>query len=119
MSYVDGFVVPVPRKNLPAYRRMAKKAGKVWREHGAVEYKEWISDDVKVGKLTSFPRSVKLKPGETVVFAYIVFKSRAHRDRVNAKVMKDPRLAEIMDPKSMPFDGKRLIYGGFKMLIAA
>ena len=118
MSYVDGFVVPVPRKNLPAYRRMAKKAGKVWREHGAVEYKEWISDDVKVGKLTSFPRSVKLKPGETVVFAYIVFKSRADRDRVNAKVMKDPRLAEMMDLKSMPFDGKRLIYGGFKMLIA-
>lgn len=118
MSYVDGFVVPVPRKNLPAYRRMAKKAGKVWREHGALEYKEWISDDVKVGKLTSFPRSVKLKPGETVVFAYIVYKSRAHRDRVNAKVMKDPRSAEMMDLKSMPFDGKRLIYGGFKILIA-
>jgi uncharacterized protein YbaA (DUF1428 family) len=117
MSYVDGFVVPVPRKNLPAYRRMARKAGKVWREHGALEYKEWISDDVKVGKLTSFPRSVKLKPGETVVFAYIVYKSRAQRDRVNAKVMKDPRLAEMMDPKSMPFDGKRLIYGGFKILI--
>ncbi len=119
MSYVDGFVVPVPRKNLPAYRRMAKKAGKVWREHGALEYKEWISDDVKVGKLTSFPRSVKLKPGETVVFSWIVYKSRAHRDRVNAKVMKDPRLAEMMNPKSMPFDGKRLIYGGFKILIAA
>jgi len=119
MSYVDGFVVPVPRKNLPAYRRMAKKAGKDWREHGAVEYKEWISDDVKVGKLTSFPRSVKLKPGETVVFAYIVYKSRAQRDRVNAKVMNDPRLAEMMDPKSMPFDGKRLIYGGFKILITA
>jgi uncharacterized protein YbaA (DUF1428 family) len=119
MSYVDGFVVPVARKNLPAYRRMAKKAGKVWREHGALEYKEWISDDVKVGKLTSFPRSVKLKPGETVVFAYIVYKSRAQRDRVNAKVMKDPRLAEMMDPKSMPFDGKRLIYGGFKILITA
>jgi uncharacterized protein YbaA (DUF1428 family) len=119
MSYVDGFVVPVPRKNLPAYRRMAKKAGKVWREHGALEYKEWISDDVKVGKLTSFPRSVKLKPGETVVFSWIVYKSRAHRDRVNAKVMKDPRLAEMMDPKSMPFDGKRLIYGGFKILITA
>jgi uncharacterized protein YbaA (DUF1428 family) len=118
MSYVDGFVVPVPRKNLPAYLRMAKKAGKIWREHGALEYKEWISDDVKVGKLTSFPRSVKLKPGETVVFAYIVYKSRAHRDRVNAKVMKDPRSAEMMDPKSMPFDGKRLIYGGFKILIA-
>jgi uncharacterized protein YbaA (DUF1428 family) len=119
MSYVDGFVVPVPRKNLPAYRRMAKKAGKVWREHGALEYKEWISDDVKVGKLTSFPRSVKLKPGETVVFSYIVYKSRAHRDRVNAKVMNDPRLAEMMDPKSTPFDGKRLIYGGFKILITA
>ena len=119
MSYVDGFVVPVPRKNLQAYTRMAKKAGKVWREHGALDYKEWISDDVKVGKLTSFPRSVKLKPGETVVFSWIVYKSRAHRDRVNAKVMKDPRLAEMMDPKSMPFDGKRLIYGGFKILIAA
>jgi uncharacterized protein YbaA (DUF1428 family) len=117
MSYVDGFVVPVPRKNLPAYRRMAKKAGKVWREYGALEYKEWISDDVKVGKLTSFPRSVKLKPGETGVFAWIVYKSRAHRDRVNAKVMKDPRLADMMDPKTMPFDGKRLIYGGFKPLV--
>jgi uncharacterized protein YbaA (DUF1428 family) len=118
MSYVDGFVVPVPRKNLPAYRRMAKLAGKVWKEYGALEYKEWISDDVKVGKLTSFPRSVKLKPGETVVFAWIVYKSRAQRDRVNAKVMKDPRLADMMDLKSMPFDGKRLIYGGFKMLVA-
>jgi uncharacterized protein YbaA (DUF1428 family) len=117
MSYVDGFVVPVPRKNLAAYRRMAQTAGKVWKEYGALEYKEWISDDVKVGKLTSFPRSVKLKPGETVVFSYIVYKSRAHRDRVNAKVMKDPRLADMMDPKSMPFDGKRLIYGGFKKLV--
>ena len=117
MSYVDGFVVPVPRKNLPAYRRMAKRAGKIWREYGALDYKEWISDDVKVGKLTSFPRSVKLKPGETVVFSYIVYKSRAHRDRVNAKVMKDPRLADMMDLKSMPFDGKRLIYGGFKKLV--
>jgi len=117
MSYVDGFVVPVPRKNLAAYRRMAKKAGKVWREYGALDYKEWISDDVKVGKLTSFPRSVKLKPGETVVFSWIVYKSRAHRDRVNAKVMKDPRLADMMDPKSMPFDGKRLIFGGFKKLV--
>ena len=119
MSYVDGFVVPVPRKNLPAYRRMAKLAGKVWKEYGALDYKEWISDDVKVGKVTSFPRSVKLKPGETVVFAWIVYKSRAHRDRVNAKVMKDPRLADMMDLKSIPFDGKRLIYGGFKILVAA
>jgi len=117
MSYVDGFVVPVPRKNLAAYQRMARKAGKVWKEYGALEYKEWISDDVKVGKLTSFPRSVKLKPGETVVFSYIVYKSRAHRDQVNAKVMKDPRLADMMDLKSMPFDGKRLIYGGFKKLV--
>ena len=119
MSYVDGFVVPVPVKNLAAYRRLAKKAGKIWREYGALDYKEWISDDVKVGKLTSFPRSVKLKRGETVVFAWIVYKSRAHRDRVNAKVMKDPRLADMMDLKSIPFDGKRLIYGGFKLLIVA
>ena len=119
MSYVDGFVVPVPLKNLAAYRRMAKKAGKVWREYGALDYKEWIGDDVKVGKLTSFPRSVKLKHGETVVFSWIVYKSRTHRDRVNAKVMKDPRLADMMDPKSMPFDGKRLIYGGFKILVVA
>lgn len=117
MSYVDGFVVPVPRKNLAAYRRMAQKAGKVWKEFGALEYKEWISDDVKVGKLTSFPRSVKLKPGETVVFSYIVYKSRAHRDRVNAKVMKDPRMTSIMNPKALPFDGKRMIFGGFKVLV--
>ena len=119
MSYVDGFVIPVPLKKLPAYRRMAKKAGKVWREHGALDFKEWVSDDVKVGKLTSFPRSVKLKPGETVVYSWIVFKSRTHRDRVNAKVMKDPRLASMMDPKSMPFDGKRMILGGFKSLVVA
>jgi uncharacterized protein YbaA (DUF1428 family) len=119
MSYVDGFVIPVPLKKLPAYRRIAKKAGKVWREHGALDFKEWVSDDVKVGKLTSFPRSVKLKPGETVVFSWIVFKSRTHRDRVNAKVMKDPRLASMMDPKSMPFDGKRMIWGGFKSLVVA
>ncbi|HJS33228.1 MAG TPA: DUF1428 domain-containing protein [Alphaproteobacteria bacterium] len=117
MKYVDGFIVPVPKKNLPAYRRMAQKAGKVWREHGALEVKECIADDVKVGKLTSFPRSVKLKAGETVVFAWITYKSRAQRDRVNAKVMKDPRLAEMMDPRGIPFDGKRLIYGGFKTFI--
>jgi uncharacterized protein YbaA (DUF1428 family) len=119
MSYVDGFVVPVPLKKLAAYRRMAKKAGRIWKEHGALDYKEWISDDAKVGKLTSFPRSVKLKRGETVVFAWIVYKSRAHRDRVNAKVMHDPRSADMMDLKSMPFDGKRLIYGGFKFLVGA
>jgi uncharacterized protein YbaA (DUF1428 family) len=117
MRYVDGFVIPVPKKQLDAYRRMAQKAGKVWRDHGALEYKECVADDVKPGKHTSFPQSVKLKPGETVVFAYIVYKSRAHRDRVNAKVMKDPRLASMMDPKVMPFDGKRMFWGGFKTLV--
>lgn len=118
MSYVDGFVLPVPKKNIEAYRRMAKKAGKVWKEHGALEFRECIADDVKNGKWTSFPRSVKLKRGETVFFSYIVYKSRAHRDRVLAKVMKDKRLApEMMDPKSMPFDGKRMIWGGFKTVV--
>ena len=119
MSYVDGFVVPVPRKNLAAYRRMAQTAGKIWREHGALEFREWIADDVKPGKWTSFPQSVKLKDDETVVFSWIVYKSRAHRDRVNAKVMKDARLAHMMDPKTLPFDGKRMIFGGFKVLVEA
>ena len=119
MEYVDGFVVPVPKKNLQAYLRMAQKAGKVWREHGALAYRECVADDVKVGKLTSFPRSVKVKPGETVVFSWIVFKSRAHRDAVNAKVMKDKRLSDMMDPKAMPFDGRRMIYGGFELLVDA
>jgi uncharacterized protein YbaA (DUF1428 family) len=119
MQYVDGFVVPVPKKSLPAYRRMAQKAGKVWRDHGAIEFRECVADDVKVGKRTSFPRSVKRKPGETVVFSWIVYKSRAHRDHTVAKVMKDPRLAKMMDPKAMPFDGKRMIYGGFKVLVDA
>ncbi|MBA2564201.1 MAG: DUF1428 domain-containing protein [Gemmatimonadetes bacterium] len=118
MRYVDGFVLPVPKKNLTAYRRVAQKAGKVWRDHGALEFVECVGDDVKMGKLTSFPQSVKLKPNETVVFSWIVFKSRAHRDRVNAKVMKDPRMADMMDPKNMPFDGKRMVYGGFKVLVA-
>ena len=117
MAYVDGFVVPVPKKNLKAYRRLARKAGKIWREHGALEFRECVADDVKVGKWTSFPRSVKLKRGETVVFSWIAYKSRAHRDRVNAKVMKDKRLAKMMDPRAMPFDGKRMIYGGFKVLL--
>jgi uncharacterized protein YbaA (DUF1428 family) len=117
MSYVDGFIVPVPKKNLKAYQAMAEKAGKVWLEHGALEYKECIADDVKVGKLTSFPQSVKLKSDETVIFSYIVYKSRAHRDKVLEKVMKDARLAKMMDPKTMPFDGKRMIYGGFKILV--
>jgi uncharacterized protein YbaA (DUF1428 family) len=119
MSYVDGFIVAVPKKKLAAYRRLATKAGKVWREHGALDYREWVAEDVKVGKLTSFPRSVKMKPGETVVFSWITYKSRAQRDRVNAKVMADARLKSMMDPKSMPFDTKRMIYGGFKRLVKA
>ena len=117
MSYVDGFIVPVPRRKLEAYRRMARKAGKVWREYGAVDYQENVADDVKWGKRTSFPRSVKLKPGEVVVFSWITYKSRAQRDRINAKVMKDPRLADMMDLKKLPFDAKRMIYGGFKRLL--
>lgn len=117
MNYVDGFVVPVPIKNLDAYKRMSKLAGKVWREHGALEYRECIADDVQPGKHTSFPQSVKLKPDELVVFSWIVYKSRAHRDKVNAKAMKDPRLAAMMDPKSMPFDGKRMFWGGFKVMV--
>jgi uncharacterized protein YbaA (DUF1428 family) len=119
MHYVDGFVVPVPRKKLKAYKRMALKASKVWRDHGALEVVECVADDVKKGKWTSFPRSVKLKPGEVVVFSYIVYKSRKDRDRVMAKVMKDPRLADMMNPKEMPFDGKRMIFGGFKTLVEA
>jgi len=119
MPYVDGFVVPVPAKKLDAYRRLAQKAAKVWREHGALEVRECVADDVKVGKWTSFPRSVKLKRGETVVFSYIVYKSRAQRDRVMAKVMKDPRLADMMQPGGVPFDGKRMIFGGFKVMLTA
>jgi uncharacterized protein YbaA (DUF1428 family) len=115
--YVDGFVLPVPRKNLEAYRKMSRKAGRIWREHGALEYVECVGDDVKPGKSTSFPQAVKLKAGEVVVFAWIVYKSRAHRDRVNKKVMKDPRLADTMDPKAMPFDGKRMFWGGFKPIV--
>ncbi len=117
MQYVDGFVVPVPKRKLADYRRIAQKAGKIWREHGALAYRECVADDVKVGKVTSFPRSVKLKPSETVAFSWIVFKSRAHRDAVNAKVMADARLASMMDPKAMPFDAKRMIYGGFTTFV--
>lgn len=117
MPYVDGYIVPVPTEELQAYRRMAQKAGKIWREHGALEFRECVADDVKMGKRTSFPRSVKLKSDEVVIFAWIVFKSRADRDRVNAKVMNDPRLAKTMKPGAMPFDGKRMIYGGFKTIV--
>ena len=117
MAYVDGFVVPVPKKKLAAYRRMARRAGKVWREHGALEYVECVADDVKAGKWTSFPQAVKLKRGEVVWFSWIVYKSRKQRDRVLARVMKDPRLAKMMDPKSMPFDGKRMFWGGFRRMV--
>jgi uncharacterized protein YbaA (DUF1428 family) len=118
-NYVDGFIIPVPKKNLDAYRRMARKAGKVWREHGALQYTECVADDVKPGKYTSFPQAVKLKAGEVVWFSWVVYKSRKHRDSVNAKVMKDPRLASMMDPKAMPFDGKRMFWGGFKVAVEA
>jgi uncharacterized protein YbaA (DUF1428 family) len=115
--YVDGFVVPVPKRKLAAYRAMARKAGKVWMEYGAVEYVECVADDVKPGKHTSFPQSVKLKKGEVVVFSYIVYKSRKQRDSIMGKVMKDKRLADMMDPNNMPFDGKRMFWGGFKTIV--
>lgn len=114
MHYVDGFVLPVPKRKLAAYRKMARIAGRVWREHGALQYFECIADDVKPGKRTSFPQSVKLKKGEVVFFSFIIYRSRKQRDRVNAKVMKDPRLKKYMDMKNMPFDGKRMFWGGFK-----
>ena len=117
MKYVDGFVVPVPKKKLAAYRRMAGVAGKVWREHGALEYVECVADDVKPGKFTSFPQSVKLKPSEVVVFSYIVYKSRRERDRILKNVMADPRLRHMMDPKKQAFDGKRMFWGGFKSMV--
>ena len=117
MKYVDGFVVPVPKKNVPAYRRMAKQAGKIWREHGALEYRECIGDDLKVKMGLPFPRLSRLKPGETVFFSWIVYKSRAHRDSVNKKVMQDPRMAKMMNMKAMPFDVRRMAYGGFKALV--
>lgn len=117
--YVDGFVLPVPKKNVDAYRRIARKASKIWLEHGALEYRECVGDDLKVKFATSFPRGIKTKPGETVVFAYIVYKSRADRDRVNARIMKDPRIAKMCDPKDMPFDLKRMLYGGFKTIVEA
>jgi len=117
MSYVEGFVIPLPKNKVAAYRRIAAKAGKIWMEYGALQVVESIADDVKPGKLTSFPQSVKLKKNETVVFSFIVYKSRKDRDRINALVMKDPRLAKMMNPKSMPFDGKRMFWGGFKSIV--
>lgn len=118
VKYVDAFVIPLPKKNFAKYRKMAKLFGKICREYGALEYVECIADDVKKGKITSFPRSVKLKAGETVIFSYVLYKSRAHRDSVTKKVMKDPRLAKMMDPKKMPFDGMRMFWGGFKPFIS-
>lgn len=117
MSYVDGFVLPVPKKNLDAYKRLARKAGRIWKEYGALEYIECVADDVKPGKVTSFPQSVNLKKGEVVVFAWIVYKSRAQRDRILDQVMKDPRMADSMDPKTLPFDGMRMFWGGFKVMV--
>jgi uncharacterized protein YbaA (DUF1428 family) len=118
-KYVDGFVLPVPKKNLNAYRRLAQKASKLWREQGALEYRECVGDDLNVKMAMPFPKGIKSKPGETVVFAYIAYKSRAHRDQVNAKVMKDPRTSGMCDPKDMPFDCKRMLYGGFATIVQA
>jgi uncharacterized protein YbaA (DUF1428 family) len=118
-NYIDGFVIPIPKRKVADYRKMARVAGKVWRDHGALDYVESMADDVKPGKVTSFPQAVKLKKNETVWFSYIVYKSRRHRDQVNAKVMKDPRLARYMDPKKMPFDGMRMFWGGFKVMVKA
>lgn len=114
---VDGFVVAVPKKKLPAYIRMAKKASKIWKEYGALDYKECVGDDLDIKFCLPFPQGNKSKPGETVVLAYIVYKSRKHRDQVNAKVMKDPRIASMCDPKDVPFDCKRMLYGGFKAVV--
>ena len=117
MLYVDGYVLPVPKKNLKAYVRMARIGERVWRKHGALDYKECVGDDLKTKWGLPFSRMMKLKPGETVVFSYVVFKSRAHRDRVNAKVMKE--MAALGAPPDMPFEAKRMVYGGFKVLVGA
>lgn len=117
MAYADGFVIPIPKKNIDAYRKIARKAGKIWREHGALDYYECIGDDLKVPALfTGFPKMAKAKKNETVIFAWIVYKSKAHRDRVNAKVMKDPRMVA---PNPMPFDHRKMAFGGFKVLVKA
>ena len=115
--YVDGFVVPVARGNLDAYLAMARRAGAIWKEHGALQYWECVGDDVKPGKVTSFPQAVQLKDDEIVVFSWIVYDSRADRDRINEKVMSDPRLKDMMDPKTMPFDGMRMFWGGFESIV--
>jgi uncharacterized protein YbaA (DUF1428 family) len=119
MRYVDGFLLAVPTQNLKAYRALALKAEKIWREHGALQYVEAAADDLNVQFGRPFTKTIKLKPGETIVFSFIVYKSRAHRDSVNKKVMKDPRIAKMMGNKPVPFDMKRMVYGGFKMLVDA
>jgi uncharacterized protein YbaA (DUF1428 family) len=117
--YVDGYLLPVPKKNLQKYRRIARQAGRVWRDHGALEYRECAGDDMNPKFGLPFPKVMKLKPGETVVFSWVVYKNKAHRDRVNAKVMKDPRIAKMMKPKDKPFDDKRMSFAGFKILVDA
>ena len=117
MPYVDGFVIPIPKRHLQLYRRIALKAGKVWKDHGALEYRECVGDDLNIKGVKTFPKQIRPKPGETVLFSWIVYKSRSHRDKVNAKVMKDPRLAKMMQPGAMPFDMKRMVYGGFKTIV--
>jgi len=117
MRYVDGFLIPVPKKKIAEYVRISKLAGKVWRDHGALEYVECAGDDMLIKNVALFPRAARMKSGETVVFSWIVYKSKAHRDRVNKNVMKDPRLKAMMDPAAMPFDMTRMVYGGFKVLV--
>lgn len=117
MAYVDGFVVPVPRQNLDAYEKMSRACGAIWKEYGALEFRECVGDDVKPGKYTSFPQAVQLEEGEVAVFSWIVYESRARRDEINDKVMKDARMKPMMDANNMPFDGKRMIYGGFQMMV--
>jgi uncharacterized protein YbaA (DUF1428 family) len=119
MAYVDGFLLPVPKRNIAAYRRIAQRAGKIWREHGAVEYRECVGDDLRNKWGAAFPKVSRAKSGETVFFSYIVYKSRAHRDSVNKKVMKDPRIGKMMEGKKPPFDIKRMAYGGFRVLVDA
>lgn len=119
MAYVDGFLLPVPKKNLPAYTRMSKKAGRIWMEHGALEYRECVGDDMKIKGMVPFPKQLKTKPSEAVVFSWIVYRNKAHRDRVNAKVMKDPRIAAMCGTEGLPFDCKRMCYGGFTMIVDA
>jgi uncharacterized protein YbaA (DUF1428 family) len=117
MFYVDGFVIPIPKKKIPIYLRMSRSAGRVWKDHGALEYRECVGDDLDIKGVLPFPRLTGAKPGETVVFSWIVFKSKADRDKVNARVMKDPRLASMMDPKAIPFESRRMVYGGFRVMV--